>query len=186
MSTPQPPLSPEQKLAQQQRERTDKLMRNIAIGGVIVFPIIAFMPPRKLDWYTFGLGVGFYLSADHLINVSTGKSIYENLSFSNPSRSLPTERAREMQRQLQEKELREQGRDAMRGLSNKDEKKTKGFLQKVWMGSETEGWKERRMRVEKDALESGKTYSSIILDQIWEVWNWDKDEKDTKDEPKKD
>jgi len=33
------------------------------------------------------------------------------------------------------------------------------------------------MREEREALEEGRGYGSLIVEQIWEVWNWDK-EKD--------
>jgi len=32
-------------------------------------------------------------------------------------------------------------------------------------------WKEERARKEKEAFESGKGISGLIMDQIWEVWN---------------
>ena len=73
-------------------------------------PVIALLPPRKLDLYTFSLGIGFYLSADHLITLRTGRGLVQNLS---PMRTmeLPTDRARETQRILQEE--REKGRKAL-------------------------------------------------------------------------
>ena len=49
-----------------------------------------------------------------------------------------------------------------------------GMARKIWMGDETEGWKEQRMREEREALEEGRGYGSLIMEQIWEVWNWDK------------
>lgn len=33
-------------------------------------------------------------------------------------------------------------------------------------------WKENRLREEREALEEGKGYGDIIMEQIWEVWNW--------------
>ena len=55
------------------------------------------------------------------------------------------------------------------------------------MGGETEGWKERRLREEQEKINQGEGYGSMIMDQIWEVWNWGdknkaeevKDEKNT-------
>lgn len=49
------------------------------------------------------------------------------------------------------------------------------------MGQEEEGWMEKRLREEQKALEEGKGYSGLIMDQIWEVWNWGK----PKEEPEK-
>ena len=61
------------------------------------------------------------------------------------------------------------------------ERRQMGMLQKMWMGEEKEGWKERRIEEEKKALEEGKTYTDMIYEQIWDVWNWDKKGKDGKD-----
>ncbi|KAJ4376234.1 hypothetical protein N0V83_001517 [Neocucurbitaria cava] len=148
MATPtqQPPIPPEQRLALEQQARYERITRNLAIGGVILCPLIAILPPRKLDLYTFSLGIGFYLSADHLVTLRTGRGLVQNLS---PLRAveLPTERARETQRILAEE--REKGRRAL-------------------------DRKERRLEEERKALEEGKSYTDMIFEQIWDVWNWDK------------
>lgn len=43
-------------------------------------------------------------------------------------------------------------------------------------GSEDEGqsqdWKSERLREEREKLARGEGYGSLIMDQIWEVWNW--------------
>ena len=185
MATPtqQPPLTPEQRLAAEQQARYQRIMRNIAIGGVVACPIIALLPPRKLDLYTLSLGVGFYLSADHLITLKTGRGFVQQ--FSRPF-ELPTERARETQKILREE--REKGRKALERegvLSGETGQENQGVLQKLWMGDEKEGWKERRLEEERKALEEGKTYTDLILEQIWDVWNWDK-KKGKDDNEKKD
>ncbi|OAL44604.1 hypothetical protein IQ07DRAFT_592277 [Pyrenochaeta sp. DS3sAY3a] len=164
--TPQQPLSPEQRLALEQKASYDAMTRNVAIGGLIICPIIALLPPRKLDLYTFSLGIGFYLSADHLCTLRTGRGLVQQISMPR-FMDLPTDKARETQRLLQEQ--REKGRKALEKPSEE-----RGILTKIWMGDETEGWKERRLEEEKKALEEGKTYTDMILEQIWDVWNWDK------------
>lgn len=57
----------------------------------------------------------------------------------------------------------------------------KGVLEKIWMGDEKEGWRERRIEEEKKALEEGKTFSDMIYEQIWDVWNWDKKKRNGDD-----
>ena len=52
--------------------------------------------------------------------------------------------------------------------------KEKGLLEKVWMGGEGDDWKAKRDQREKEALEEGRGYGGLIMDQIWEVWNWGK------------
>ncbi|KAF1831144.1 hypothetical protein BDW02DRAFT_572322 [Decorospora gaudefroyi] len=176
------PLSPEQRQAQEQRERYDRMTRNVAIGGLILCPALILLPPRKLDLYTYALGLGFYLSADHLCKVRTGLDIIDQLGTVRFTRRLPTERAEEMHKVLQEE--RDKGR---RPLERKDpgaEKEEKGIFGRIWMGDETEGWKERRLEEERRAVAEGKSYTDVIMEQIWEVWNWDK-KKDGKDDEEK-
>lgn len=163
--TPQLPIPPEQRLALEQQARYQRIVRNLAIGGVVLCPIIAILPPRKLDLYTFTLGVGFYLSADHLCTLNTGRGLVQQFT---PMRAvdLPTERAKEMQKIIREE--REKGRR----LEGREEEKS--VLGKLWMGDEKEGWKERRLEEERKAIEEGKGYMDMIFEQVWEVWNWDK------------
>jgi hypothetical protein len=192
MATPtsQAPIPPEQRLALEQQARYNRIIKNLAIGGVIVCPIIALLPPRKLDLYTFSLGVGFYLSADYLCEVNTGRGLVQQFS---PARAvgLPTERAREMQKIIREE--REKGRrmdgvlsgeNGVAGSGSRNEEK--GVLRQLWMGDEKEGWKERRLEEERKALEEGKGYMDMIFEQIWEVWNWDKKKGNDGDGEKKD
>ena len=177
MATPQPSvLTPEERLALEQKAQYDRLTRNLAIGGAVLCPLIAIMPPRKLDLYTFSLGVGFYLSADHLAQQYNGRSLVRQIQWSSPIRELPTEKAREVSRIFQEREEaeRERARREAVIVGQDQGKERKSFWNKVWMGEEQEGWKERRLAEEKKALEEGKSYTDMILEQIWEVWSWEK------------
>ncbi|KAK4979536.1 hypothetical protein LTR66_010462, partial [Elasticomyces elasticus] len=89
------------------------------------------------------------------------------------STNLPTERAREFQRRLREERAAREAHDRALGVGNLEEtEKHKGILERVWMGDEKEGWKERRMMEEREAFEEGKSLWDIMIDQIWEVWNW--------------
>lgn len=65
------------------------------------------------------------------------------------------------------------------GQGQESEGGVAALSKKLWMGSESEGWKERRVREEREALEEGRGYAGLILDQIWEVWNWGKGEGGT-------
>lgn len=179
MATPQAPLTSEQRLAIEQQAQYQRITRNLAIGGLVLCPIIALLPPRKLDLYTFSLGVGFYLSADHLCTIRTGQGLVQQLS---PMRAvgLPTDKAREMQ-----KILREEREKSRKTLERQEGAEEKGVLSKIWMGDEKEGWRERRLEEEKKALEEGKTYTDMIFEQIWDVWNWDKNKGSGGDEGKK-
>jgi len=177
MTTPQAPLTPEQRLAAEQQAQFARVTRNVAIGGLILCPLIAALPPRKLDFYTYSLGVGFYLSADHLCEVRTGRGLLLHLGTSLGFGSKPsTEKPQEIQKVL--KEEREKSRKMLEKPEGEPEPERQGgvmgALRKIWMGDEQEGWKERRIEEEKKAFEEGKTYTDIILGQISDVVNWDK------------
>jgi hypothetical protein len=112
----------------------------------------------------------------------------ENMSAS----SLPP-KAQEMQVRLREEKARREearlggiedvkrkGEDLARRTEEErirveKEKKERGLLEKVWMGNEGDDWKQKRDQKEKEALEEGKGYGGLIMDQIWEVWNWGRD-----------
>jgi hypothetical protein len=181
MSTPtiQPPIPPEQRLAMEERDRYNRVMRNLCIGGVVLCPLIIALPPRKLDLYTFSLTVGFYLSADHLCTINTGRGLVQQLMPRRGITDLPTERARDMQRIIREE--REKGR-VLSG--ERGEEKDKSVLGRIWYGDQPEDWKEKRMEEERKALEEGKGYMEMIFEQIWEVWSWEKKKGDG-DEGKK-
>ncbi len=55
-----------------------------------------------------------------------------------------------------------------------EEEKEGGIVERVRLSSEGEDWKAKRDKREREALEEGRGYSGLIMDQIWEVWNWGK------------
>ncbi|KAL2119464.1 hypothetical protein VTJ04DRAFT_6425 [Mycothermus thermophilus] len=83
---------------------------------------------------------------------------------------LPTETARR-NRELMEAERRRraeaEGREYVPKHSGEDNKV--GWWKRVWMGGEKEDWKERRLEEERKALEAGKGYGDLIVEQIKEV-----------------
>jgi hypothetical protein len=171
MST-QTPSQPTASLAQQQ-EQYRILTRNLSIGLLIICPTIALLPPRRLNFYTFGLIGMMVVSANHLTQDRSGRSTLQRLG-SVSGDGLPTEKARLFQKQMQEKR-------EMEGKSQE-----KGVLDKIWMGGEGADWKEKRLREEQDALDRGEGYGSLIMDQISEVWRGGKkgDSEDTENEKK--
>ena len=65
------------------------------------------------------------------------------------------------------------------------EDRARSLLNRVWYGQEGEDWKQKRNEREKKALAEGKGYSDLILDQIWEVWNWGQTDESEKEEGEK-
>lgn len=173
MSAPQPPGLPPPSPSSGERYRT--LTHNLSLGLLFLCPAIALLPPRKLDLYTFSLGGAWIASANHLTRERSGRSILEHFNGVGNSivgHEMPTEKARELQ-----KRVREERQRTLRESANGGEEvpaKQRGILEKVWMGDEKEGWKERRLQEEREAIEEGRGYGGLIVDQIWEVWNWGK------------
>ncbi|KAK4630884.1 hypothetical protein CLAFUW4_02517 [Fulvia fulva] len=151
--TPQQPVKPE-------IERYRKAVHNAALAAVIACPILAILPPRKLDIYTLGLvGVTGY-SANYLIRESSGRSVWQHVSRQ-PMRPLPGRDDLERQEQSVIAELQKEGR---------------GELAK-----QRDVWKVQRQREIKEDVEEGKGFADMIMDQIWEVWNQGKVKEDEDD-----
>ncbi|EKV16162.1 Ankyrin repeats (3 copies) family protein [Penicillium digitatum] len=165
-------------------------------------PILIALPPRKLDPLTVLVLCSFGASANHIVHDRTGRSIVDRIdarisrmqgSFS----SLPSERAQEIQERLRaarDAQLRQAEQERLKaqilslsdkqrrapdpGLKEEIEKlkarqaQEEGVMQRVWMGGESEGWKERRLREEQKALSEGKGYGDLIQEHIWDVWTW--------------
>lgn len=140
-----------------------------AITFLVASPILIALPPRKLDFYTASLTGAFLLSSNHITRERTGRGITEHLSsrlaFQSPSivRDLPGDRAEEVRARLRA----EREREGKRKIEEE-----KGVVESIWMGGETEGWKERRLREEQKALDEGKGYGDLIKEYVWDVWNW--------------
>lgn len=181
-----------------------QLVHNVSVGALVVCPILIFMPPRKFDIYTIALMGSMVVSGNHLTYEYTGRSFLARMkarmaSLQSMSEGRLPEKAMAMQIRLrQERERREmmqqahaipaqQVEEAMeespvldevrrkREEAFEEEKKERSVLQKVWMGDEGHDWKAKRDQKEREALEEGKGYADLIMDQIWEVWNWGKE-----------
>ena len=131
--------------------RFEAVKKNTAIACLVICPTLALLPPRKLDFYTFSL-VGVWLaSANHVTYTYTGRSAWQRLAIPKPAFPAQQSRYEEVQRQLREQ-----------GIKGAEKSGSKGPLESVWMGAEKEGWKEKRMREEREALERGESYGQLI------------------------
>lgn len=171
-------------------------LHRAALFTLIVCPALAAIPPRKFDTYTIGLIGLTGFSANYLYKESRGHSIWHVIGGDKADTlrketvgedgdgTLPTARAREFQKQLRELRERE-ARAGGRVLPPSGEEKKATILDKVYYGSEKpEGWRERRAREDQEKLAEGKGYGDIIMEQIWEVWNWGKTDDENDDEKK--
>ncbi|PWY69719.1 hypothetical protein BO70DRAFT_145038 [Aspergillus heteromorphus CBS 117.55] len=153
---------------------------------LVASPILIALPPRKLDNLTVLLTGAFCISANHLTHERTGRSIMDRIEAriaKNPisaMNELPSERAREIQAQLKaarDAQIRDRtvvGEELDKLKARQESEKP--ALERIWMGGESEGWKERRMREEQKALEEGRGYGDLIKEHIWDVWTWGKKE----------
>jgi hypothetical protein len=65
---------------------------------------------------------------------------------------------------------KEMGKEQDKGKEReKEEKKEK---EKEETTTKKASWRQQRDKLEKEALEQGRGYVDLIVDQIWEVWNW--------------
>ncbi|PYH97273.1 hypothetical protein BO71DRAFT_396266 [Aspergillus ellipticus CBS 707.79] len=180
MSSPQQP-SPND-LHSQREADYERFKTAAAYTFLVVSPVLIALPPRKLDNLTVLLTGAFCISANHLTHQRTGRSIVDRIEAriaSNPisaMNDLPSERAREIQAQLKaarDAQIRDRtvvGEELERLKTRQEHDKP--ALERIWMGEETEGWRERRMKEEQKALEEGKGYGDLIKQHIWDVWTW--------------
>jgi hypothetical protein len=81
------PTTTDQPAADIERWRT--VFYNSAIGLCVLSPAVMLLPPRKLDLYTLGLGVTFFMSAGYVSEVRTGHGLLWHVG-----RQLPAGRQR--------------------------------------------------------------------------------------------
>ena len=133
------------------------------------------LPPRKLDFFTFGLGGATLYSANFLLREQTGRSIWQHINRSQLSQeplkfeSLPATERANLSRELAgaESELGRVKGEGIGGIGVTEEVK-----------SQRDVWKAERAREIKEDVEEGKGFGDMIVDQIWEVWNWGKPKDD--------
>lgn len=185
-STPPPAQPPSSAAEELQFYGTPPVLHYGAIGASILGPIAFLLPSGRKNLASqlqnMLLATGSFWGFNQLAYDYTGKSIVQRSNerwgkiFSSFDEGLPTEKARLVKAQLEaqraEMKQDEAARQEAERLRQEDEESRKrGLLTRVWMGDESGDWKQRRIEEDKKALESGKGYADIIMDQIWEVWN---------------
>ncbi|KAF2147901.1 hypothetical protein K461DRAFT_233728 [Myriangium duriaei CBS 260.36] len=138
------------------------VLHNLSLACLVVCPLLIALPSRRFDLFTGSLGATALLSANHLHRESYGVSIGGRLV----GQTTPEPGA----------EPTQQTSAAGKSFS-KGEKRSLG--DRLWYGEEEkEGWKEKRNREIKEKFEQGKGIGDVIMDQIWEVWNWGREKKE--------
>jgi hypothetical protein len=117
-------------------------------------------------------------------------STTKKTSSFNLFRDLPSDRAQEVQAKLrvaQEIHMREgtavsEELEKLKRRHDEQRQSEKSIVERIWIGNETEGWKERRLREEQKALNEGKGYGDLIMEHIWDVWTWGKNKSPPSDQ----
>lgn len=145
-------------MEKQQRMATDfnNFLNTASLVTLFVAPALILLPPRKLDFYTFSL-------AGAWVSCASYRNTFSDYMPFQQRRRLRVE-AQEQRRLLEEREL-VVPQDKRKGSLLEEKAK------EIWMGGEKDGWKERRLAEEQEKIDQGEGYASMIMDQIWDVWN---------------
>ncbi|KAK5115873.1 hypothetical protein LTR85_009467 [Meristemomyces frigidus] len=174
MSHPQPPQRQPTPTDTKQYART---IHNVALLAVVACPVLALIPPRKLDIYTIGLVGTTAYSGDYLVRERSGRSIWQHVrgasrTLEEPRTAVPPTEQANLSRELQ------YAKQEMQRLRPESKSVTEE-LQATQ--SQRDAWKAQREKEIQDDLDVGKGFGEMITDQIWEVWNWGKKSDDEDD-----
>ena len=133
-----------------------KFVHNTSVAMLFVAPVLIALPPRKLDFYTFTLGGIFAVSGNQLLRERNGVGILGLL----PGRSMEASVVAASQGRILEEPVKTD--PAVKEIMR--EARQKPIVR--------EDWKERRLKEEQEKLDQGEGYGGMIMDQIWDVWNW--------------
>lgn len=130
------------------------------------------LPPRKLDLFTAGLGVTTVYSTNFLVRDYTGRSIQQHITgYRPPIQSRGTLQTDEAHTQASEA-VRLERQEALRAS------KERAIIAEQVEASKQAKWAQERNQEVQDALDVGKGFGDIIIDQVYEVWNWGKKRDD--------
>ncbi|KAI4196988.1 MAG: hypothetical protein LQ346_003122 [Caloplaca aetnensis] len=155
-------------------------LRPLFISLLVATPILIALPPRKLDLYTFMLGCTFVVSAEELTygsasrRFSTPRPPPQPQAFAakpqDAKEKIPLGAHSDAARQYLASDSAPADAKAKVLKKEKEQTGVAGLARKLWYGSETEGWKERRIREEREALEEGRGYGDLIAETVREVF----------------
>ncbi|KAL6712937.1 hypothetical protein ACLMJK_009492 [Lecanora helva] len=157
---------------------TIPLLTTIVVGT----PILLALPPRKLDLYTFSLTTAWGYSAQQLYSHKYPSAISSSSVRTGSTGVMGELGSAQIDPPQTEAETRLRpglGSDSTerKGEVGGDEgEDNRGWLRRMWMGGEKEGWQKRRLEKEREELEAGKGYGDIIMDQVREVFGGRKGE----------
>jgi hypothetical protein len=195
-TTPLPPGSPASQSQSQLRQvQYNNLVSYTSLGALILCPLLIALPPRKFDLYTVALISGTALGGNQVLREYTGRGIAERVpTLRRLSGEVDSHRQSERTGVIDErlgrrdfgtgKEGPAAGRQAdrlgttaavgqaVREMRAAEEAQAQARAEEEAPRRGKADWKALRDAREKEALEEGRGYGGLIVDQIWEVWNW--------------
>ena len=173
------PHSPQRQPTPDETQRYAKVLHNTALIALVACPTLALLPPRKLDVYTFGLGGATLFSANFLIRERTGRSIWQHLSTTQDEYFAHTPLQHSNISATEQANLNRELVHSAQELRRVQNEKNASVTEQV--ENQREAWKVQREKEIKEDVEEGKGFGDMIMDQIWEVWNWGKPKEDEDD-----
>lgn len=152
------------------------LLHNTAIFAVVACPVLAFLPPRKFDAYTFGLGGATLFSANYLLREQTGRSAWQHITGRGLQPVLQSPMESNIISNTEQANLNRELRYANQEMKRLQSEKPPSIAESVHRKRDV--WKVEREKEIMEDIEEGKGFGDMIMDQIWEVWNWGKTEDD--------
>ena len=140
MSTPQAPPSIDPAAAAA-AARTRQGVNLATLAGLVLGTVVLALPPRRLGATNLALGGGVLFCGREQYHLRT-----------NRGRWAPQQPPAPMSERESAAEQRRMER--------------RNPLEKVWMGGERDGWKQRRLEEEREALARGEGYGDLISKHI--------------------
>ncbi|KAJ0116281.1 hypothetical protein J7T55_005227 [Diaporthe amygdali] len=164
------------------KTETPPWLHNSAIGVAILGPIALLMPPRRVGLQALLLSGGTFWATNVLAYDWTGESMTQRFDrrwqtvFTNglPEKAKRNQELMRLERERREALLPEAERKALQEAREKKEIASRGIVSRLWMGDEKDDWRKERARKEKETLENGEGYGTLIMDQVREVFSGSK------------
>lgn len=173
------PQEPQRQPTADETAKYAKTLHYTALGTAIACPLLALLPPRKLDFFTAGLGMTTVFSANFLTREYTGRSIQQHITGARPPalanrENLQGQHPDEAQHMRVSDAVRLERQEALR--AQREERP--GVAAQVETSTRQAKWARERNLEVQEALDEGKGFGDIIMDQIYEVWHWGKKRDD--------
>lgn len=152
-------------------------------------PVLLLMPPRRVGFQAVVIATGTFAGVNVLVHDHTGTTLLgrwrdrfrgatttttdDDASAAVTHSDLPAKAQRTQALLRREREAREAAlpEPERRALHEARARQERGLWHRLWYGDVSkEQWLAERERREKEALEEGKGYGGLIIDQVKEVF----------------